>query len=112
VTSKTGSHPSVVFETLSPSTSKYEQSYKATRYCEIEAVRLVVLVDPVARTFETYERFDADSWQVGRHRVGAALELAEPEVTLTAEEMFAEGLRASRSFGTTLANIHAEPVEA
>lgn len=84
MTGKTGSRPSVVFETFSPSTSKYEQSYKATRYREIEAVRLVVLVDPVARTFETYERLHADSWRVGRHRVGAALELAEPEVTLTA----------------------------
>ncbi len=88
VKTKAFEHPVVVFEVLSPSTAYYDRGDKVARYREIESVRLIVLIDPVGQTFETYERLDADSWRVWRHPVGAALELAEPKVTITAEEMF------------------------
>ena len=90
IATKTFNHPVVVFEVLSPSTAYYDRGDKVARYREIESVKVIVLVDPVARTFETYERLDADSWRVGRHPVGATLELAQPRVTLSADEMFAE----------------------
>ncbi len=90
VKTKSFDHPVVVFEVLSPSTAYYDRGDKVARYREIDSIRLIVLIDPVGRTFETYERLDADSWRVERHREGEALELAQPRMTLTAEEMFAE----------------------
>ncbi len=83
-------YPCAIFEVLPPSRPDDARGGHFARYREIESVKVIVLVDPMGQTCETYERLDADSWRVRRHPAGAALELAEPRVTLTAEEMFAE----------------------
>ena len=82
-------HPSVIIEVSSPTTERYDRATKVVRYREIEAAKMVVLVDPVARTFESYTRLGPGQWRVDTPPAGSPLEIAEPAVTLTADEMFA-----------------------
>lgn len=81
--------PIVIFEVLSPSTSRTDRGDKVRRYQDVGSLRLIVLVDPERRTFETYERIE-EGWRVGLHEPGATLKVTNPAFQITAEEMFAE----------------------
>ncbi len=62
---KTFEHPRVIFEVLSSTSGKRDRGPKMQAYQNIASVRLVVLVDPGERRFETYERVDDGEWAVG-----------------------------------------------
>lgn len=75
---------------LSPTSGKRDRGAKMQAYQNIASVRLVVLVDPGERRFETYERVDDDEWAVGMHLSGTTLAVTDPAFEITAEEMFAD----------------------
>ena len=81
-------HPTVVVEVLSPSTARDDRSTKVFEYKQIEAVQLVVLVDPATQTVETHARFGADEWRHVRHRAGADIDIDPLAARLTSAEIF------------------------
>lgn len=80
--------PIVLFEVLSPTTSRADRFDKLMRYQDVGSVVLIVLVDPDRRIFETYSRIE-EGWQVGHHLPGATLSVLNPTFEITASEMFA-----------------------
>ena len=81
--------PVVVFEALSRSTARIDRVDKLLAYQNLGSVRLIVLVDPDRRTFETYERIE-EGWTVGHHLPGATLSVLNPTFEIIANEMFAD----------------------
>ena len=81
-------HPSVLFEILSPSTERYDRGQKIMRYHDVQSLRTVILVDPATRLIEVYER-EEGGWSLHRQRAGADLDILDPAVTLTHDEIFA-----------------------
>ena len=80
--------PRVLFEVLSPSTQREDRGAKVPRYQEIATLDTIVLVDPAARVFETYERLGPAQWRFTRQLPDADLILRDPAVTLSAAEVF------------------------
>jgi len=81
--------PIVIFEVLSRSTARIDRVDKLLAYQDLGSVRLIVLIDPDRRMFETYERLE-EGWSVGHHLPGATLSVLNPSFTITADEMFAD----------------------
>lgn len=82
-------YPKVLFEVLSTSTESIDRRAKVPEYQAIASVQVIVLVDARVRTFETFERVSADEWRNIKHHRGEPLILANPTITLTADEIFA-----------------------
>ncbi len=81
--------PRAVFEVLSPSTRSSDLSRKLGEYKAMMSVRSIVYVDPVPRTFETWERLGEREWRNMSFLPGAALRLADPALDIPADEIFA-----------------------
>ena len=81
-------HPSVIFEVLSPSTPAFDRGGKVAEYQQLESVRTIVLVNAERRELEVHQRTGDDEWRKFMLGEGAPLEIAEPALTLTAEEIF------------------------
>jgi len=80
--------PRVLIEVASPSTERMDKNRKLSEYKALLAVDTVVLVDPVTRRFETFERSSDREWLNTVHLEGASLVLRDPAVTVTTDEMF------------------------
>lgn len=85
-------HPRVIFEILSKSTETTDYGVKLDEYQRIESVDTIVFIHPSRETFTTYERASATEWRTILHLPGQALTLRDPQVTITADEIFA-GIR-------------------
>ncbi len=72
-----------------PSIESIDRRAKVPEYQAIASVEVIVLVDARVRTFETFERVSADEWRNIKHHRGEPLILADPAITLTADEIFA-----------------------
>ncbi len=81
--------PLAVFEVLSPSTRASDLSRKLAEYKEIVSVRSIVYVDPVPRTFETWERLGEREWHNESFLPGATLRLTGPPLEISSQEIFA-----------------------
>ena len=80
--------PRVVFEVLSPSTQRDDRMRKLLEYQRMDSVEAVVLIDPVLRVLNVFERASATEWRNFWLRQGAPLVLRDPAITLTYAEIF------------------------
>ncbi|WP_174280663.1 Uma2 family endonuclease [Sphingomonas bacterium] len=55
--------PVVIFEVLSPSTSKGDQNEKLGEYREVAALQTIVFVDPINELTRVVQRLGPDSWR-------------------------------------------------
>jgi Uma2 family endonuclease len=88
LTTRNFAYPSVVFEVLSPSTAKYDQGEKLTRYQSIPSLNAVVIIDPVSKRITLHQRIGPESWKLEKLPQGSDLVLTDPALTLTALEIF------------------------
>jgi Uma2 family endonuclease len=82
------SHPSVLFEVLSPSTKRYDRGEKLVRYQEIQSVNAVLLVDPITRHITLHNRTSPKSWTMRELEADEDVVLIEPALVLTRTEIF------------------------
>jgi Uma2 family endonuclease len=83
-------HPKVIFEVLSPSTSKRDRVIKVAEYKAVPSIATIVLVDLDTRTIELHERTGPAAWTQREVAAGEDLVLTDPRVTLTAAEIFGD----------------------
>lgn len=82
-------HPRVIFEILSPSTEATDHGIKLDEYQNIESVDTIVFIHPLREAFTTFERALPNEWRTVVHLPGQLLVLRDPQVTITAAEIFA-----------------------
>ena len=87
-----GRYPTAVFEVLSPGTEKTDRGRKLGDYQRLASLRAVALIDPVSRTSVLFERAASDAgWRERDVAAGEDIALACFGVTITADELFADG---------------------
>ena len=82
-------HPKVIIEILSKSTETTDHGVKLDEYQGIASVDTIVFIHPSREAFTTFERASATEWRTIVHLPGQPLMLRDPEVTVTADEIFA-----------------------
>lgn len=82
--------PCVIFEVLSPSTSSIDQITKMVEYKALPSLRTLVFVHPTKRYLDVHERVSDTEWRSVTHLHPASLQLRDPAVTLTAEDIFGD----------------------
>ena len=80
-------NPTLIAEVLSPSTESYDRGGKAAEYRSIASVRAIILVNWQQRRIFVHER-RAHGWEE-RIVDDGPLVLADPALTLTADEIYA-----------------------
>ncbi len=80
--------PKVLIEVRSPSTERDDRFVKLDEYKALPSVDTIVLVHPEERRFDTFERHGEREWLNTVRLPGSSLNLRDPEVTVTADEMF------------------------
>lgn len=80
--------PRIVFEVLSPSTSKYDQDIKLLEYRSLAGLDAILFVDPEARRVRIVERSGAEAWSDRWIERGADVPIASLGIALTAAEIF------------------------
>lgn len=81
-------NPRVVFEIAAPSSATIDWLTRLIEYQQLPSVDTIVTIDPDRCRLTTYVRADGKAWTMATHPVGAALQLRDPEIELTADEMF------------------------
>ncbi len=87
------SEPTLIVEVLSPSTAAYDRGAKFVSYRQIPSLREYVMADIDSRLIEVYRLGDQGLWVLHPFdlRVAAAmLSLTSVDLTLTAEQVFAD----------------------
>ena len=87
------SEPKLIVEILSPSTANYDRGEKFVSYRQIPSLREYVMVDIDKRQIEVYRLGDQGLWvlhPIDLRVVAATLSLTPVELTLTAEQVFAD----------------------
>lgn len=80
--------PKVVFEVLSPSTSKYDQDVKLNEYRALPGLEAIIFVDPNAKRTRLIERAGPEAWSDRWLEPGAELPLVSLTISLTHAEIF------------------------
>ncbi|MEE4348611.1 MAG: Uma2 family endonuclease [Pacificimonas sp.] len=86
---KFSSDPRIIFEVLSPSTKRRDQTDKLDKYRAIASVEAIVLIDADAETVRTYRRTGETAWQDEFFPRPDTVDLPSLDITLPAEEIFA-----------------------
>lgn len=83
--------PVVIFEVLSPSTTRIDQGSKAREYQQLTSLEALVFVDPVNRLTRVVERVahEPNSWADHGFAAPHDVSLAALGITLTEAEIFA-----------------------
>lgn len=81
--------PKVIFEVLSPSTSKLDQNVKLFEYQVLEGVAAIVFVDPDAEICRLAARTGPAGWSDRWLEKGGELPLTCLDLILSSDEMFA-----------------------
>ncbi len=81
--------PVVIFEVLSPSTSKADQNEKLSEYREIASLDTIAFVDPVNELTRVIQRLGVSSWRDDLFAQPHDVELPSLGLTLPHAEMFA-----------------------
>jgi Uma2 family endonuclease len=84
------SHPILVVEVLSESTSAYDRGEKFAIYRKIEALREYLLIDPEQLTIDLFRLNDDGNWVLHDGRGAAEIRLESVELTLLTVEVFAD----------------------
>jgi Uma2 family endonuclease len=82
------SYPCVIFEVLSPSTAKFDQTEKLFAYQRLESVKAIVIVDPAEERLTLHQRTGPESWTMEKLPQGSDLVLTDPALSLTAADIF------------------------
>ncbi len=81
-------NPVVIFEVLSPTTARFDQSEKKDAYLACESIQHYVIVDPERVNVVIYSR-EADGWKMTAYdELTDALALTAVEVTLSLAEIY------------------------
>lgn len=81
--------PRIVFEVLSPSTSKYDQEVKLNEYRALPGLDAVALVDPDSERVRLVERTGPEAWSDRWLERGADVPFAGLGISLSHAEIFA-----------------------
>ena len=87
------SEPKLIIEILSAATANYDRGEKFVSYRQIAALREYVMVDIEKRQIEVYRLGDQGLWVLhpfDMRRANAALTLTSVDLTLSAEQVFAD----------------------
>lgn len=83
-------HPRVVFDIISTARSETDWHYRLIQYLALPSLDTFVEIDVDRRRFTTCERAAGVSWKMQTYHFGSPLRLRDPEVVLTADELFCD----------------------
>jgi Uma2 family endonuclease len=81
--------PQVVFEVLSPSTSRHDQKTKLAEYRELSGIREIVFIDPETERARLVRRTGATGWADDWLQPGEDLTIPSLNLTIPHAEIFA-----------------------
>jgi len=82
--------PLLLVEVLSPSTAAYDRGDKFVQYRHVGSLREYVLVDLDTRRTDVYRKGADGLWVLHPVEPGQKVHLASVDLTITAEQLFAE----------------------
>jgi Uma2 family endonuclease len=82
-------NPSLLVEVTSKSTEDYDRGEKLNHYKQIPSLRSVLIVSHRRRQITVFER-TGSVWEQREYRVGERVTLAEPELALSVDELYAD----------------------
>lgn len=80
-------NPSLLFEVTSRSTEDYDRGEKLSHYKQLPSLQAVLILSHRKRQITLVSRADAD-WDVREFRSGETLELRQPELAVSVDEVY------------------------
>ncbi len=84
-------NPTLLVEVTSPSTEDYDRGEKTNNYKQCPSVKVILIVSHRRPWITVIERNPESGWHQREYRAGEILELAEPALTLSLDELY-EGI--------------------